>query len=457
MSKVEENLISKKMIDRGDVIIVGVSGGFDSMMLLDILYRLKDKYGYSIKIAHINHGVRGKEADQDEEFVRQNAKRYGLEFYSKTVDMNGYAKKYKMTAEEAGRKLRYEFFNSIEKKNKYKIAVAHNKNDIAETILMRIIRGTGVDGLSGIDYKRDNIIRPILNISREDIEYYCEKAKLNPRLDRTNLEPIYYRNKIRLDLIPYIEKEYSKNIVESLFRLSENIKEDIEILNNITDEELEDVLISRDRNKIVLDNERFKYKNKGLKSRILRRAIEIINGNIVGIERININDILHISKEANTGKSLDLKHGIKARLSYDKLYIEKCENNGKVRYNYKIALNCNQSIPEINKTIKTEIVDIKDLELDKKDRNIEYFDFEKIEDSIIIRNRNDGDRVKFLGMKGRKKLKDFFIDNKINREERDKIPLIIFEEEIAWIVGYRRADIANIDKNTKRVLKVSIE
>lgn len=462
IKKVEENIKKYDMIKKGQTIIVGVSGGFDSITLLDILYKIKDKYGFKLIVAHVNHGVRGVEADSDEIFVKQRAKKYGLEFISTRIDMNEYAKKNKISKEEAGRKLRYKFFNSIEKDKEFKIAVAHNKNDQAETLLMRLIRGTGLDGLTGINYKSQNIIRPLLNIERKEIEKYCKQKKLNPRIDKTNLMPIYERNKVRLKLIPYIEENFSENIVETLYRLSEIAKNDVKILEEFTDSKLKKLMLEFKQNKLILDIKEFNKLDMGVKSRVLRKAINNVNGNLAGIEENKIINAINFIREEKTGKSIDINKNIKIRINYNKLNVEKCEKDNKVRYNYKIAINqeINQEIEisEINVKIKLSVKSIQEVGKErKKSQSQQYFDYDKIEEDIYIRNRIDGDKVKFLGIDGYKKLKNYFIDEKIERKKRDNIPLLLFGNKIAWIIGYRRANIALLNKNTKNVLIVEIE
>ncbi len=456
IKKAEENIIKYGMIEKGDNVIIGVSGGFDSMALLDILFRLKDKYGFNITVAHVNHGVRGAEADSDEKYVENRAREYGLEYKSESVDMNGYAEKHRISAEEAGRKLRYRFFNSIEKEKNYKIAVAHNRNDQAETLLMRIMRGTGADGLSGIQYKSGRVIRPLLSVSRDEIEKYCSEENLNPRTDSTNLKPIYARNKIRLELIPYIEENFSENIVDSLFRLSENMKRDTELLKKISEDTAERLIVRKKKNRIEIDNNEFRKLDESLKARVLRDIIERVKGNLVGIEEVHINSAIELSNKDKTGKSVDITGEIRIKIDYDKLSVEKCENNLEVRYNYKIAVNQKMEIPEINSELSFAVKDIKEVNMEKNNSNIEYFDYEKINGDIYVRNRRNGDKVSLFGMKGRKKLKDYFIDEKIEREKRERIPLIVFGDEIAWVAGYRRSNLAPVDRNTEKVLEIRI-
>ena len=177
---------------------------------------LKEKWGLNIYAAHLNHQFRGKDADEDAIYVENICKEWGIQIYVKTFNVPAYAEEKGLSSEEAGREIRYKLFYEVAQKvNANKIAIAHNMNDNAETVLMNLFRGSGIEGLKGIEAVRDNIIRPLINVRRDEIEYYCEEKKLNPRIDKTNLEPIYIRNRIRLELIPYIEKHFNSNIMST--------------------------------------------------------------------------------------------------------------------------------------------------------------------------------------------------------------------------------------------------
>jgi tRNA(Ile)-lysidine synthetase-like protein len=221
------------MFTSGDKVIVAVSGGPDSLCLLHILYKLKERLNISLYVAHVNHCLRGNESDEDEKFVKEFCKKINVEFRSIKVDINKVASKYNLSCETAGRKIRYEFFEELKSQfGAQKIAVAHNANDQAETVLMRIMRGTGLDGLTGIKPVRDDIfVRPLINTTRNEIEKYCEENGLKPRIDKTNYETIYSRNKIRLELIPYMEKNFNKDVIRSLNRLAQTIRVDNDYCN----------------------------------------------------------------------------------------------------------------------------------------------------------------------------------------------------------------------------------
>lgn len=441
------------LIGVGEHVVIGVSGGPDSMALLYILLDIKKDIPFSICVAHVNHGVRGKAADKDEEFVKRICERLNLPFHSIRVDMNKYAKNYNMTAEEAGRKLRYDFFRKVlSKHGKGKIAVAHNKNDQAETLIMRFMRGTGIDGLKGIPYKRGNIIRPLLDIDRKVIEAYIEENKIQTRVDKTNLEPIYSRNKIRLELIPYIKENFNPNIIDTLARFSKLVSTESEFLNKITCETYDKVLKKRGKDSIILDREKFNLLHRSMKQRVVRNTLEDIHGNLQGFTESHINSIIKLFSEGGTGKVIHLIHNIIAKTSYEDLIIEK-ENHLKVKdYSHKLNINGSIYVEELDCYLKTKLVSKGECEIDFSNRFIKYFDYDMISNCLYVRNRRNGDRFNPIGMEGTKKLKNFFIDEKVPKEERDFIPLIVTGEDIVWVLGHRISEKYKITEKTKNII-----
>ena len=235
--KVLETIKKYNLIENGDRIVIGVSGGPDSICLLHILNELKNELNFEIFVAHINHMIR-KEANSETEYVKKMCKKLKIECFIKRIDVIKIANNLKRGTEETGRQIRYDFFNEVLKKtHSNKIATAHNNNDKVETIIMNILRGSGTSGLKGIEAIRDNkYIRPLIEISRDEIEDYCNKNNLNPKIDKSNYENIYTRNKIRNTVIPYIQKEFNPNIIKTINRLSEVSTEENEYLNKITEE-----------------------------------------------------------------------------------------------------------------------------------------------------------------------------------------------------------------------------
>lgn len=314
LDKVKNTIERFNLIEDGDKVVLGVSGGPDSICLLDILYKL----GVKIVVAHINHGLRDN-ANIDEKYVMDFCKRIDVPCYIKKINLKENLNR--MTVEEAGRKERYDFFYEImEKECCNKIATAHNSNDNAETVIMNIIRGTGMSGLKGIEPIRNNVIRPLIECSRKEIESYCIDNNLNPRHDESNDEVLYTRNKIRLELIPYIEKNINSNFINNINRMSEIISEEEKFLLRQVDLAYNECVLKELDDKVVCDLKVFNKLDNVIKKRLIIKFIIKVLGNAKDIERIHIEDILKLCSN-NVGKKYIMpnKH---IKISVDKGKVE---------------------------------------------------------------------------------------------------------------------------------------
>ena len=445
--RILKSIENYKLIENGDTIIVGASGGPDSQFMIYMLNSLKSQIDFEIILAHLNH-LHRKEARNDENLVRKTAEELNLKFFTRARSMDDYAKKLKLSSEDAGRRLRYEFFNDLAKEYKNpKIAVAHNKDDQAETVLMRIIRGTGLDGLRAMDYKSGNIIRPILDIKKSEIIAYLDFKKIPYAIDHTNFENDYTRNKIRLDIIPKLE-EINPRVVDQIYSLSELAKDDLEVLDGVIGDkfaELSDIK----KDKIIFDKAKFDKTNPAILRRIIRKAIETLNGEIKDISRENIDEFLTI-RDLGTGKKI-IKDRLRLRKSYDSYILE--IKKTKDKFEEEIYLENVDLINFDGLYIKTSIINSKKYE---KSKNIGYFDYDKLTFPLKVRTRKNGDRFTPLGHRSEKKLKDFFMDQKVDREKRDEIPLIISNEKIIWLTGLRISDDFKVTESTKRILKIEV-
>jgi tRNA(Ile)-lysidine synthase len=455
IEKVLHTITANNMIDLGDKVIVAVSGGPDSLSLLHILHKLKEDFNLTIYAAHVNHCLRGEESDKDEEYVEQFCREHHIEFFSRRVDINKLSKDMGLSTESAAREARYDFFKRLyEKLDADKIALAHNANDQAETVLMRIMRGTGMEGIIGIKAVRENIfIRPLINIKRESIERYCEDNNLNPRIDKTNLENIYSRNKIRLELIPYIKENFNSDIVTALNRLADTMSIDNDFLEDIANEKFKSYC-ERKEEKVIIDKKAFK-EHEAVITRILRLALNQLKGNLYNVEKVHIYDLINLQK-CGTGKKITLPSNIVGYNNYEniELSIAKTSGNNEKKTEYILNINNENYLEAFNLRVSMRIVNREEKIDFKENPQVKYFDYDKIKGSILIRTRKNGDHFTPFGMKGSKKLKDFFMDLKIPKEERDRIPLICFGENIAWIVGYRISENYKVDKTTKNILEI---
>lgn len=323
--KVLETIKKYNLIEEGDNIVLAVSGGPDSMAMLNILNDLKKKkiINFNFCVAHVNHMIR-KEAKEDELYVRKYSAKNGIPFYSKSIDVKKLANNNKTGTEEAGRYARYEFFDEILKETESnKIAIAHNKNDKAETIIMNILRGSGISGLKGIEAKRGKYIRPLIECERFEIENYCEEKKLKPRIDKTNFENIYTRNKIRNIVIPYIEKEFNPNIIETLNRLSEVVLDEENYIENVLLDTFKELLISEKEDEIVLDLKKFNEQEKVIKSRIILYTITRLFGSSKEISKVHIDDVIKLCENNIGNKYLTPNKNIKILVKNHKIYFLK--------------------------------------------------------------------------------------------------------------------------------------
>lgn len=325
-NKVLKTIKKYNLIENGDKLVLAVSGGPDSIAMLNILKELQEeqsKLNFEIVVAHINHMIR-KEAKEDEEYVRDYCQKNKIRFYSKSIDVQKIANNNKIGTEEAGRIVRYEFFDEIlEKTNSNKVAIAHNKNDKAETIIMNLLRGSGVSGLKGIEPRRGKYIRPLIECERYEIEKYCEEQKLNPRIDKTNFENEYTRNKIRNIVIPYVKKEFNPNIIETLSRMSELVTEEEEYIEKHIKIEYKKILIEENKKQIILDLKKFNNEEKVIKSRLVLYTITRLFATSKGIEKIHIEDIIKLCKRNIGNKYLTPNKNIKVLVKNHKIYFSK--------------------------------------------------------------------------------------------------------------------------------------
>ena len=327
--KVLDTIKKNELIKNGDNIVIGVSGGPDSMALLNSLININEKNGlsYKIVVSHINHGIR-EEADSETLFVQEFCKQKQIPCYVRKEKVEELAKFQKIGTEEAGRNLRYEFFEEVAKKeNANKIATAHNANDNAETVLMNIIRGSGTSGLKGIEAKRnEKYIRPLIECTRNEVEEYCKEHNLNPKQDKTNLENIYTRNKIRNILIPLMQKEFNPNIITSLNRMSQIAKEENEYLQKQVVKTYNEILIKENLNiekkTIELDLKQFNILEKVIKKRIIMYSIHKILGTTQNIEKVNIEDLIKLCENNIGNKYLMPNKYIKVAVNKGKMTIK---------------------------------------------------------------------------------------------------------------------------------------
>lgn len=460
-----ETIINKELINYGEGVIVGISGGYDSVCLLHILYSVSTELGIKIYPVHVNHMLRGDEAIRDENFVRNFCSSLGLEVYVKHIDIAKKSKDEKISLEEAGRNARYDEFNRIAKLHSAaKIAVAHSRNDQAETILMRICRGTGLEGLRGMEYKRDNIIRPLLEIDRSQIEQYVNDMGIKAVTDSSNLHTDYFRNRIRLNVIPAINSAFRSDITENLLRLSKIVVAEDDYLSYNSELYYQKSVHTQKSMYAELDLKVLMEIHQALRFRVLRLAIEKTCSTLNGLEYIHLEKLNDLIESGRTGAQIDLPHSLAAVKSYNLLILREQGRSDREQFEQKLNIPGETEISNIGSYMQTELINFDSIKscrefINKNEKvHTKFVDFEKLTatgKNITVRNRRDGDVFKPLKSNGTKKLKEYFIDNKVPREVRNTIPLIAVGKEIVWISGNKISDNYKVTDNTKSVLLIT--
>ena len=454
-NRIKNTILKHQLISEGDSVLVALSGGADSVCMLDLLVNLKEELNIKVAAAHLNHMIRGAEADRDEAYAAELCTKLSVPFFAERVNVPEISEKYGISEELAGRNARYDFLKKICKEKGYnKIATAHNRNDRAETLLMRVIRGTGIDGLGGIKYNRgDGVIRPILDIERCDIEKYCRDNDLHFCNDSTNSDSDYTRNRIRNELIPFIEDKFNPSIVDSLCALSDNSTEDAEFINGYAKRLYDRINNPMPKRKpVLLDIESLKIIQDSIKNRIIRLAAKDAMGENYSLERVHVETIIDLT-EKTTGAKAELPKGLIVSVKYGWLEFSKAGEDIKTQdFCYEIEIG--------NKISNCEFdLDFNVLENDFNIyKNQMILDYDMIENkNLLVRNRRRGDRMVFFKDGKTKKIKKYLIDKKIPQSERDRIPLLCADDEIIAIIGDRVAETYKINKNSRRGLVITYE
>ena len=419
LNAIKKTISDYGLLRGGESVLAALSGGADSVCLTHALCALKDEIGITVSAAHVNHGIRGDEADRDEEFARQFALSLGIKFYSVKLNIPAKAKENGVSEETAGRNARYAFFDDLCRKYGIdKIATAHNKNDNAETIAMNFIRGSTVKGLSGIPRIRGSIIRPLLDVSRAEIERYCAENKLEYVTDSTNLSCDYTRNKARNILIPLIEREFNSSFTETVTKNAVLAAEDSAYIDKTARAEYE---------RIVTDGRAEIKELMSLDAAVRRRVVYCMLSEASGtkddIGAAYVKSALSLA-EKQSGASADFPHGVRLRNEYGFLVAEKrAEDTNPFEYTLKSGENY---IYELNAVATVTAAE-------KRGRDGAVYLSASEDDKIIIRSRRAGDVFRPSGMTGSKKVKEYFINEKIPRDKRPLVPIIEINGVIAAV------------------------
>ncbi|MDE6312364.1 MAG: tRNA lysidine(34) synthetase TilS [Lachnospiraceae bacterium] len=445
------------MIQKGDTVIAGVSGGADSVCLFHVLLKLSQTMGFTLWVVHVEHGIRGKEALRDMEFVKALCKSHNITCSVYHYDVRKLAKEQKLTEEEAGRKVRYESFELEKQKcgGPAKIAVAHNMNDNAETLLMHLIRGSGLKGLCGMEAVRGNIIRPLLFVDREEIEGFLDKIGQEYCNDSTNLTTDYARNKVRLQILPELLRINSK-AVQHIHQAAGRLEEANRFLQHQSDIAYEDMVV-KEKGQFFFQVKALQQADDYLKGEVVKRVLTECAGSSRNLGSIHVDAVLSLL-HMESGKKLSLPYNITAQRVYDRLRIWQ---GGDQTESEEIGVLITKSGQyNISEREETFLVSIEMREKNKKNVNkqektcTKCFDYDKIKNGLVIRTRRTGDYLIIDEEGHRQSLKSFFINEKIEREMRNQILLVADGSHILWVVNYRSGMGCRVDEDTKRILKI---
>lgn len=458
LTKVKEWIDTHNLLVKGDRVLVACSGGPDSLALLYILYRLQSDYHFYLAAAHVDHMFRGRESAEDAAFVSQTCAQLDIKCYQTVINVPEYIKKTGRSTEEAARILRYAFLRQTARSEGLtKIATGHNRDDQAETVLLNLLRGAGGVGLAGMQAVTKDIIRPLLNTTRQEIEDYCKINSLRPRFDSTNAHTDYTRNRIRLELLPILE-EYNSNVKDALCRTALLVGDEHDFVRQYVLKLGHSGVISETDSKITIDCKRLQQEHPAVQRELLRIVIEKKRGNLKGITFWHVEQLVKMLLHRTVGSKMVLPGGLVAKKGYGTLELGNAIPTASSSVsipNPGIALVIpgTTTVPELGIQVTAKVLEAKPLNVDSCSA---VFDLDALQLPIYVRTRLEGDRFCPCGMQGHKKLKDFFIDTKVLREERDTVPIFTDKLDIIWVGGYRRAQHGRISVSTKQFLQLTI-
>lgn len=464
---VEETIGRHRMLEKGDTVLVALSGGPDSVCLLSVLDELRARFSLGLCVAHFNHRLRPEAADKDAEFAEKAAGRRGLAFVTSSADVREFASEEKLSIEDAARRLRYQFLlRSALSLGANKVAVGHSADDQAETVLMRLIRGSGPRGLAGIPPVRrlggaggPQIIRPLIDVWRADIIHYLRTHKLPYRTDKSNESPEYLRNRIRLELLPLLEKEYNPQIKKRLASAASSLAIENDFMESESALLAGEMVVERRTSWVHFDAALLAAFHPALRRRVFSALVFSAKPDAGTLESLHYTEADALV-QAGRGK-LDLPGGLRLEISEGAGLISDASHvSARPRKSFDVAIDGATLISSLDLKIRTKtMVEIKSpTRLSRMcTPNRQYFDLDALRVPLEVRLRRPGDAFRPLGARGSKKLKDFFIDKKIPRFLRDRVPLLISGGSIAWVMGHAIDNAYRLKPDSVAALRVDYE
>jgi len=439
LTKVKEWIGRHRLIQKGDRVVVACSGGPDSLALVHILYRLAPEFELTLAVAHLDHMFRGAQSAADADFVREFCAHLGVACYAKAVDVPAYINQSGCSTQEAARIIRYRYLQEVAiQLGGAKIATGHHQDDQAETILLHLFRGAGGVGLGGMKPASGNIIHPFLTVSRQEIEAYCREQGFKPRLDVSNLKTDYLRNYIRLELMPQIKREINANASDALIRAAQIVGDEHEMVAEQA-RFLWPTIVSKERDRLLLNGTSLMKQHVALRRELIRVAIEKKRGDLKGISFCHVEKVLELISDGVTGSEIRLPDLVVGK-SYTGLeFFEPSQEELPARIGspgVMLRIPGVTEVPELNLAISAQVSDYRPSDRGKLSA---IFDWDVLRPPISVRTRQAGDKFRPAGAPGGKKLKEYLIDAKIPRRQRDTIPIVCDATGIIWLGGFRAA------------------
>ncbi len=450
LDRIKKTIQEYKLLEKKDKILIAYSGGVDSTGLLNLLLELREEWSFELFLGHFNHKLRHT-ADEDEQFVRRLARKCSLPIIVGSKDVRSYAKAKKLNIEEAGRELRYDFLKKTALKiGGAKIATGHTKTDQAETFLMRLMRGSGLRGLGGIfPLVEGTIIRPLIQVERQEIEAYLKGKRIEFRIDESNLDRRFLRNRIRLDLIPYIQENFEPEIVSSLGRIASIIREEDSLLEKIAQRTTKKAVLKKN-NRISLEVKSLSSLPRAMARRVVRDFIFELRGNLREISFGDVESVLGMKE----GKEFPLRKDHILRREQGKIFL-KSKVTPKIKYEYRWEGKRPLEIKELKLKFEgKKMKKGKSLSLDFNDQTSAFLDLGKLKLPLLVRNRREGDRYQPLGAPGQKKLKEIMRAKGIPLSERDRRPVFFSGDKIIWIPGLPVSEKFKVEKGTSDIFAI---
>ncbi|WP_035990127.1 tRNA lysidine(34) synthetase TilS [Brevibacillus borstelensis] len=464
LESVRNNIERSRLLEPGETVVVGISGGNDSTALLHILWALNShyQYGWKLHAVHLNHGFRGEEAGRDADYAGELCQSLGVSFHLFERSIPDVMKETGMGAQEASRAVRYDLYKQVAlRTGAAKVAVAHHADDQVETVLFRLLRGTRLSGLTGMPARRwlvegqVELIRPLLHVSRAELERYCEENALFPREDSSNRSRKYARNLIRLEVMPLLE-QVNERYREHILSLSKAVQEDEAYLQKQSRDQLKAVVIKQKKGDVTIDADKFQSCDVALQRRMITLILSYLSSQIEWSSQ-HVEAVLRMIEGNRPSAELDLPGAVTVARAYRQV---RFQTNGQKLYRqifcYQLAVPGTTLITESGAAVHTFYRD-GPIDWARIPDHAAAFDADRLPGPLCVRNRKQGDRMPLWGTAGSKKLKELLIDAKVPQKWRDRLPILTAGDQVIWVPGIRRSAIAPVSERTKRVLYVEVE